>query len=245
MTSTDGFVSYVSALASTCTDGELQQRLSLYQVFLRLYEHNRELLDEILGLENSGSKAARATSLPYVQGVISDQQIHLVTNLLQGRTQAILQPQVTWVIGRDSRRVTIPVPDKRLSRCHAAIRYVPDQGFQLIDLGSSNGSFINGELVRQSVLLKDGDRIRLGSLSFTFFVCHSVRVAEPLTPDVEAILNRATTPTSSLHSRHQSSDSAKQPPADGNPTALNLLDDTFVFMQELRNRRSLTKPQDN
>jgi pSer/pThr/pTyr-binding forkhead associated (FHA) protein len=45
----------------------------------------------------------------------------------------------------------------------------------LIDLDSSNGSYVNGELVREAVRLKDGDRIRLGILTFSFFLCRSTQ----------------------------------------------------------------------
>ena len=49
---------------------------------------------------------------------------------------------------------------------------------------SSNGSFINGEQVWRSTRLKDGDRVRLGSLSFVFFVCQSTRTLPLLNADI-------------------------------------------------------------
>ena len=91
------------------------------------------------------------------------------------------QPQGVWVIGRD-RKMALPIQDKRLSRRHAAIQHVQDQGFYLIDFNSTNGSFVNSEPVRHCVPIKDGDQIRLGSLAFTFFVCHAPKTAEVL-PD--------------------------------------------------------------
>ena len=190
MLSADDLISFASESIETCANEELQQRLSLYQVFLRVYEHHRGLLDEILRLENSGSKALASVTLSYVQGVVTDSQIHLVTNLLGGTTQALRQPQQTWLIGRDSRKVNIAIQDTRLSRCHAGIRYV-EGGFYLFDLASSNGSFINGEQVWRSTLLKDGDRIRLGSLSFVFFVCQSTRSLSPLTAELSNSLQQA------------------------------------------------------
>jgi pSer/pThr/pTyr-binding forkhead associated (FHA) protein len=166
---------------------ELQERLKLYQVFLKLYDHNRGLLDEILDLEN-GSRAA-GVSPPYIQGFASQHQSYLVTNLIRGKTQALIQPQQVWVIGRDPRQSLIAIQDIRLSRCHAAIRYVADQGFYLIDLGSRNQSFVNGEPVRQ-VLLKDGDHVRLGSVAFSFFLCESTRTLGELSPEIVNRLNR-------------------------------------------------------
>jgi len=162
---------------------ELQERLGLYQVFLRLYENHRGLLNEILGLERDGSRSLGRHTTPYIQGMVIDQQVSLVTNLLHGRTQATTQPQNTWLIGRDSCQVTLALPDRRLSRCHASVQYVEDQGFYLTDLGSSNGSLINGELIQRATLLKDGDRIRLGSLIFTFFLCQSTHCFQPINSD--------------------------------------------------------------
>ncbi|MBW4656427.1 MAG: FHA domain-containing protein [Kaiparowitsia implicata GSE-PSE-MK54-09C] len=150
-------------------DVELQQRLGLYQAFLKLYEHNRELLDEILSLETTASKALANVSLPYIQGMLLGNSVYLTTNLLDGCSQVLTQPQHIWTIGRDRCQASIAVADQRLSRRHAAIRFQSD-GFDLIDLDSSNGSFVNGERVRRMTRLKDGDRIRLGSLTVTFFV---------------------------------------------------------------------------
>lgn len=232
MASTDEFVSYASALANTSPDEGLQQRLGLYQVFLKLYDHRRELLDEILGLENSGSRALASVTLPYVQGVALAHQAHLVTNLLQGKTQALIQPQRTWIIGRDPRRVVIPIQDKRLSRFHAAIRYVENRGFYLVDLGSSNGSFVNGELVRQSSVLKDGDRIRLGSLSFIFFLCESAQVTESLSAETLAELKHRQPLLSASQERlNRQILDPSQELTEGNIPTLNLLDETYGFMR--------------
>lgn len=165
------------------TEAELEQRLGLYRVFLKLYEHHRDLLNEILELENSGKSYPYRVALQYIQGVVSNQQVHLVTNLIQGKSQALLQPQYTWLIGRD-RQSAISIRDERLSRQHAAIQYVAGQGFYLIDLNSTNGSFINSERVWRCALLKEGDRIRLGSLTFTFFMTHTSHTVGAVPPSV-------------------------------------------------------------
>jgi pSer/pThr/pTyr-binding forkhead associated (FHA) protein len=165
------------------SEAELEQRLGLYRVFLRLYEHHRDLLNEILDLENSDKSHPDQVALPYVQGVVSGGQVHLVTNLIQGNTQALVQPQQIWVFGRD-RQAAVSVRDERLSRRHAAIRYITGQGFYLVDLNSTNGSFINGERVWRCALLKEGDRVRLGSLTFTFFLCHTHQTISTVPPSM-------------------------------------------------------------
>lgn len=172
----------------TGTDAELDKRLGLYRVFLKLYEHHRNLLDEILDLENSSEQFQSRVTFQYVQGVVQGQSAHLITNLLQGSTQAIQQPQQIWTIGRN-RRLALPIADKRLSRLHAVIQYLPECGFYLVDLNSTNGSYVNGEQVRHRVLLKDGDRVRLGSLAFTFFVGQGLQMADSVPSEVLRQLN--------------------------------------------------------
>lgn len=186
--------SYQTIKASS--DEELEQRLGLYRVFLKLYEHHRGLLDEILDLENTDGRGR--TALRYVQGVVQSHQTHLITNLPKGKTQILCQPDLTWVIGRD-RKAPISVRDKRLSRRHAVLQYVEGEGFYLVDLESTNGSFVNGEPVRYCTLLQDGDQLRLGSLAFTFFVGNRSTISDPLPSDVLDQINtirRAIAPSS-------------------------------------------------
>lgn len=162
---------------------DLEKRLSLYQVFLRIHDRNPSLLSEILSLENLGTQTQRNNVSGYVQGWVQDQQAYLVTNLPEGKTQILQQPQGIWLIGRD-RQSALQLNDQRLSRRHAVIQYVPERGFYLIDLKSSNGSFINGEPVRKRRLLKDGDRIRVSSLVFSFFICQQAQTINPVPPEV-------------------------------------------------------------
>jgi hypothetical protein len=64
------------------------------------------------------------------------------------------------ILGR-SRRVDIPIRDRLLSRKHCSI--VPaGQGFYLIDLKSSNGTFLNGKKIDREELKLD-DIIEIGS----------------------------------------------------------------------------------
>lgn len=166
---------------------EIEQRLGLYQVFLKLYEHHRGLLDEILQLEKTSNKTGSNVTTRCVTGIIQGEQVYLVTNLVEGKTQSLQQLQGIWTIGRD-RLLTISIPDRRLSRRHAVIQYIHNQGFYLVDLSSTNGSFVNGEPVQGRLLLKDGDRIRLSSLAFSFFLCHDCQTTAETPADVLAQL---------------------------------------------------------
>jgi predicted component of type VI protein secretion system len=67
------------------------------------------------------------------------------------------------VVGR-STFCTMVLDDASVSRVHASLRRVGDL-IELVDLGSRNGTFVNGERVgRQPVVVKPQDEIRLGRL---------------------------------------------------------------------------------
>ncbi len=69
-------------------------------------------------------------------------------------------------IGRAS-DCSIPIKDRYLSRKHAEIIAVGST-WMLKDLGSANGTYLNGSRVERDELLKTGDRIRLGDTEIVF-----------------------------------------------------------------------------
>ncbi len=77
-------------------------------------------------------------------------------------------------LGRDSSNL-IQLNDSEASRQHARLRK-DEAGYVLTDLGSSNGSFVNNEPVKER-LLKTGDRVLLGRslMLFTDIQEHSSR----------------------------------------------------------------------
>ncbi|HEY5375085.1 MAG TPA: FHA domain-containing protein, partial [Polyangiaceae bacterium] len=61
----------------------------------------------------------------------------------------------------------IPLRDPALSAYHAQlVRH--DQGLYVRDLGSSSGTWVNGQCLFGPHALRDGDRVRLGQLEFLF-----------------------------------------------------------------------------
>lgn len=152
---------------------EIERRLSLYQVFVKLYEQHRHVLDDILQLENL-TQPSFAVNQGYIQGVVDGSTVYIITNLCDRKTQSLQQPQGIWTIGRDDSN-GIYIADQYLSERHAAIQYIDNQGFYLIDFKSVNGSYVNGEPVYQPTKLDDGDRIRLGMVTFDFFINHTSR----------------------------------------------------------------------
>src|ERR1700712_285772 len=65
-----------------------------------------------------------------------------------------------FTIGREA-GTDLVLPDGKASRRHAALKVLPDGRATLYDLGSSNGTFVNGQRV-QSVVLTGGEQIQIG-----------------------------------------------------------------------------------
>jgi pSer/pThr/pTyr-binding forkhead associated (FHA) protein len=60
----------------------------------------------------------------------------------------------------------IPVKDGKASREHAKI-YKQGEQFAIVDLNSSNGTFVNGEKITKRIL-KNGDEIAIGTVRLVF-----------------------------------------------------------------------------
>lgn len=84
-----------------------------------------------------------------------------------GQSQVPLVGKRSWTIGRSPDN-SIVLPDRWASRNHAQLRATDVGEFFLIDLGSGNGSVVNGERVTMPVALKDGDLITIGHSQLEF-----------------------------------------------------------------------------
>ena len=87
----------------------------------------------------------------------------VVTLTVAGEKHEITSPKV--VLGR-SRACDVHVPDVNVSRRHAELRQ-EGATYWIVDLGSTNGTVLNGQSVERE-RLKDGDRITLGSTEIVF-----------------------------------------------------------------------------
>src|SRR5579862_958355 len=81
----------------------------------------------------------------------------------KGRLVPLGEAEVS--VGRDQANA-VPIDDLAASRRHCVIR-LSGERFQLTDLESRNGTFINGVPVRQR-LLEHNDQIRVGGSVFLF-----------------------------------------------------------------------------
>ena len=78
-----------------------------------------------------------------------------------------LQEGNTWRIGRSDNNQVV-IKEDLVSRNHAMIQRAETGQYYLIDLGSRNGSFVNGSRVSVPAALKDGDEIALGDYHLAF-----------------------------------------------------------------------------
>ncbi len=69
------------------------------------------------------------------------------------------------VIGREV-KCAIMLNDSSVSRQHSSITHLAE-GYLIRDLGSSNGTYVNGQRV-QEYLLQEGDRVSIGDIEFWF-----------------------------------------------------------------------------
>jgi len=72
-----------------------------------------------------------------------------------------------WTIGRSAEN-TFPFEDPSISRRHAVVQELQPGKFYLIDLGSRNGSTLNGRRVTTCVELHDGDSVGCGKITLVF-----------------------------------------------------------------------------
>jgi len=93
----------------------------------------------------------------------------------------------TISIGRAS-ECAIPLKDRYLSRHHAQIVAI-GSAWVLKDLGSANGTYLNGDRVEREMALKAGDRIRLGDTEIVF------EIVEHNTDRFLAVANTTERPT--------------------------------------------------
>src|SRR5438067_1138000 len=84
----------------------------------------------------------------------------------------------------EGRRRTRPLrPNRSVPRTHALLVRRED-GWVLSDLGSHNGTRLNGWLVREPVQVRAGDRVEFGSM--TFIIQDDVPAAPPPAGQEEA-----------------------------------------------------------
>jgi pSer/pThr/pTyr-binding forkhead associated (FHA) protein len=77
-------------------------------------------------------------------------------------------------------------PDAELSRQHARIARQPGEDYQVEDLGSSNGTFVNGLRISAPTLLSIGDAIELGATTLVVRTLPAPAGSSPEAPAARA-----------------------------------------------------------
>ncbi len=88
---------------------------------------------------------------------------HLV-NLVTGRSFVLAKPLI--VLGRGL-SCDIVLDDLNASRTHAQLQEIAPATWQISDLGSLNGTLVNGKHIAE-VIVSEGDRISIGATTFLF-----------------------------------------------------------------------------
>jgi sigma-B regulation protein RsbU (phosphoserine phosphatase) len=123
-----------------------------------------------------------------MDSVTPSAEVTVYSPLFSPFSQPLQGPTVS--IGRAS-DCSIPIKDRYLSRKHAEI-VASGRTWILKDLGSANGTYLNGNRVERDVPLKPGDRIRLGDTEILF------ETAERNTDRIVAVSEPSASPTISI-----------------------------------------------
>jgi adenylate cyclase len=106
-----------------------------------------------------------------------------------GEQDVPLENGNAWRLGRASDS-QIRLPGELVSRQHALVQRMENGEYCLFDLGSRNGTFLNGTRVTIPVPLNDGDRISLGDFHFSF---HCPKRVDAPADSARLLDNKATT----------------------------------------------------
>lgn len=97
---------------------------------------------------------------PYLLGLSADQANRRIT--IEGRI----------LVGRDPAQCQLIIEQPVISKRHATLEVDAQGRVMLTDLGSSNGTFVNGQRIQQREI-RDGDRIGFGPNGVVAFIFHA------------------------------------------------------------------------
>jgi DNA-binding winged helix-turn-helix (wHTH) protein len=100
------------------------------------------------------------------QRAMSDAEPRVCWLISAARTLALRAGE--QIVGRDP-KTDLPIDSPKISRRHARI-VVNAPHATIEDLGSKNGTFVRGVRIRGPMKLQDGDKVRIGRLTFVFRV---------------------------------------------------------------------------
>ena len=102
----------------------------------------------------------------------SEKRVKLIVTT-EGQAERVIELDDLLTIGRSSSSHLV-IDDHEASRNHAEIRLVGDH-YRLSDLGSGNGTWLNGRRLTVPKDLEDGDQIRIGRVHLGFAATQAAR----------------------------------------------------------------------
>ncbi len=113
--------------------------------------------------ENENDQTVRIQSPQRQKAQVDDNSGAMTIRVVAGRDMlsfVILEPGTQTLIGRDE-SAELRLHDRAVSSRHAVISYSNQGMITLIDIGSTNGTYVNGKKI-QSCPLQDGDYVEIG-----------------------------------------------------------------------------------
>jgi signal transduction histidine kinase len=101
----------------------------------------------------------------------------------EGKQFDLLSPNIS--VGRHSSNA-VTLHDTQVSRRHMEFRALPGGGYQLVDLGSGNGTLLNGHAIREATL-RSGDTIAIGQTVLMYTAGRTTDEGNELTERVKLI----------------------------------------------------------
>ena len=95
-------------------------------------------------------------------------QVYLHTVMQGQKREFRLDTLPVCRIGRGEQSAIVLTGDVKVSRNHAVVQRMDTGEYYLTDLGSRNGTVVNGRLVVSPTPLRNGDIIRMGGYEFVF-----------------------------------------------------------------------------
>jgi hypothetical protein len=144
------------------TEDKLQQQKSQLERMQGEEQERKRRADEAKRQE----EIARETEVLLKEMYANGRQPRLTT-IVQGHPLTMELPSPVTTVGRDA-SCDVHNPDPTISRTHFQVNY--HQGkYTLLDLGSTNGTLLNGERAHQ-VELRHGDQIKAGEAILFFYI---------------------------------------------------------------------------
>ena len=106
----------------------------------------------------------------------------LVVHVEEGGSRVIDLPEGVDVTFGRSRAATVHVDSEKVSRLHAKVRRSGDD-IEVEDLGSKNGTRVNGDKIEGPRKLANGDELQIGSIYAVVGLASSLHAASPIADD--------------------------------------------------------------